>query len=142
MSYVLLVYAALGVYPTLLGTNHPMINQVDVHCAGTMAYVATRDTGLMIFDVSSPAAPTLVGTFDTRGAGVYAVGQVVYVVHVSLGLQVLDAQNPSRPILLGTYRFSNGGGIHVIGNTAYIAGWAAGLIILDVSSPSSITQLG
>ena len=33
-----------------------------------MAYVADRGYGLLVLDVSTPAAPVLVGSYDTPGA--------------------------------------------------------------------------
>eukprot|EP01059_Diplonema_ambulator_P010984 TRINITY_DN2097_c0_g3_i2.p2 TRINITY_DN2097_c0_g3~~TRINITY_DN2097_c0_g3_i2.p2 ORF type:complete len:342 (+),score=23.57 TRINITY_DN2097_c0_g3_i2:121-1026(+) len=110
-----------------------------------MVYVASGYEGLKIFDVSNPAAPTIVGSYVTPSgaAGVYVVGQVVYVADI-FELVVLDVTTPSAPTLLGNY--STAGAtledVHVINNTAYLNVLAEGLVILDVTTPSSITRLG
>eukprot|EP01059_Diplonema_ambulator_P010985 TRINITY_DN2097_c0_g4_i1.p1 TRINITY_DN2097_c0_g4~~TRINITY_DN2097_c0_g4_i1.p1 ORF type:complete len:734 (+),score=51.00 TRINITY_DN2097_c0_g4_i1:154-2202(+) len=110
-----------------------------------MVYAASGYEGLKIFDVSNPAAPTIVGWYATPGSaeGVHVVGQVVYLTDDHAGLVVLNATTPSAPTLLGNYSTDGGASeVHVIGNTAYVGVWAVGLVILNVTTPSSITWLG
>ena len=39
----------------------------DISVVGNYAYVADRNNGLVIVDVSNPASPTLVGSYNTAG---------------------------------------------------------------------------
>ena len=73
--------------------------------AGSYAYVADDDRGLQILDISNPAAPTLAGSYDTRGYayGVSVVGNYAYVADGVSGLQILNISNPAAPTLVGTY---------------------------------------
>ncbi|MFN3929222.1 MAG: carboxypeptidase regulatory-like domain-containing protein, partial [Thermoflexus sp.] len=98
-------YAYIGVGPRLviLDISNPaqpaVIGQTavlpgvvaDVAVAGSYAYVADREGGLRIVDVSDPAAPREVGFYDTPGyAGdVAVVGSYAYVADGEGGLVIL-----------------------------------------------------
>ena len=107
--------------------------------------MADGTVGLQIIDISNPANPTLIGTYNTSGAA-YSVavsGRYAYVVDYASGLQIIDISNPATPTLTGTYDTSgNALGIAVSGRYAYVADDASGLQIIDISNPATPTLTG
>jgi hypothetical protein len=100
---------------------------------------------LQIVDVSDPAAPALLGSYDTPGGAeaVQVVGSTAYVADHDEGLQIVDVSNPAAPALLGTYDTPGWAlDVQVVGSTAYVADHDEGLQIVDVSDPSAPTRLG
>jgi len=67
---------------------------------------APRPGSVQVFDVSSPAAPVLVGRYPTSGSGrrLSVKGTLVYVADGPDGLRVLNVSNPSKPVLVGTFK--------------------------------------
>ena len=59
---------------------------------GDFAYVADRDSGLRIIDVSNPAFPVEIGAFDTpdEAYDVEVVGDLAYVADRYSGLRIID----------------------------------------------------
>jgi Tol biopolymer transport system component len=116
-----------------------------VQVVGNLAYVAIRAGGLVIFDVSDPAAPKRLGGFDTTGEarGVQVVGNLAYVADHSAGLQVIDVSDPASPRRLGGFDTSGwANGVQVVGTLAYVADHHAGLQVIDVSDPAAPRRLG
>src|SRR5690349_18782671 len=70
-----------------------------------LAFVCRGATGLMILDISDPAAPQLVTTYNTPGTcfDVAAAGNIVYVADGASGLLVLDVFNPASPQVVTTF---------------------------------------
>ena len=118
---------------------------LDVAIAGTVAYVADRQSGLQIINIANPASPTLIGSYDTpdEAYGVAISGTRAYVADNLGGLQIIDVSNPASPTLLGSYDTAgNCFGVAVVGKIAYVADQAAGLQIIDVSNPASPALIG
>ena len=116
-----------------------------VQVVGDLAYLAIGAGGLVIFDISNPAAPVRRGGFDTSGfaQGVQVVGNLAYVADSYDGLQILDVSNPAAPVRRGGFDTSGSAqGVQVVGNLAYVADSGAGLQILDVSNPAAPVRLG
>lgn len=67
----------------------------------------SNSSGFMIFDVSDPSSPLLLGSYIETSTpeyhymirDVYISGDKVYVADVNLGLQVFDISQPSAPVL-------------------------------------------
>jgi hypothetical protein len=59
------------------------------------AYVADRDVGLRVIDVSAPSSPIEVGLNDTprKAHGVAAAGGYVYVADDKFGIEIFDASH-------------------------------------------------
>jgi hypothetical protein len=78
--------------------------------AGDRAYLAMAGAGVQIIDVSDPAHPALLGSYDSpadtySATQVRAEGDRVYVAATYdgfAGLQVFDMSNPANPMLLGS----------------------------------------
>ena len=112
---------------------------------GHYAYVTSRTTGLDIIDLSSPAAPVLVGNIDTDGYayGVAVAGDYAYVADGNAGLQVIDIRNPAAPLRVGGfdtdgYAYS----VAVAGDYAYFADGSAGLQVIDIRNPAAPLRVG
>ncbi|MFQ5595075.1 MAG: LamG-like jellyroll fold domain-containing protein, partial [Anaerolineae bacterium] len=159
----------------------PAGNPKDVAVSGGYAYVAWEpgdpwgfggggNGGLYVLDVSNPAGPHQVGTYDTPGgANSVAVsgdpsagsGQAyAYVTWVfegwpssRSGLHVVDISNPASPRQVGVYSTPDSAtSVAVSGTYAYVI-WSdptsffpgsggSGLRIVDISNPASPRQAG
>ena len=126
-----------------------------LYVLGTTAYMAAGTGGLYIIDVSNPAAPGLLGIYNTApgfAGGVYVAGNTAYVtVHAHYGvapltgLLVIDVSNPAAPVLIGSYNTpGHANKVQVSGTTAYVTEFGAwdGLRIIDISDPASPLLLG
>ena len=88
-------------------------------------------TFLRIFDISSPSAPVLLGSFDIGqiANGVTVSGHYAYVANEAGGMTIVDVSTPSSPFLQGIQGV--GAGVHVYqtavsGNAAYLAAGIGG----------------
>jgi hypothetical protein len=111
---------------------------------GDYAYVVSD--GLMIVDISDPAAPTLAGSYDISGS-VAVAGNYAYIAAGDDGLVILDVTDPSSPILAGIY-VGSCDNVDVAGNYAYVtSGYYhidpyGELKIIDISNPAAPTHVG
>ena len=132
----------------------------DIKVSGNYAYVANRDNGSTIVDISNPSSSIITGSYDTAGhaIGISVSGNYAYVIegydlNVSFsgnyanvvdtdnGLLIVDISDPSSPVLKGSYRTAQEiKSVSVSGNYAYVAAdnnFNNGLLIVDISNPSS-----
>ena len=110
-----------GIHVTLLGHSNPYPNLVDryseVWADGNYAYVASQRSyaGVLIFDISNPSAPTLVGnyapaTISTNMQGLSVANGIGYFGDDNgSGLHIVDVSNPSQPKLITRITSANGG---------------------------------
>jgi hypothetical protein len=126
----------LGAFPTSPGAG-------SVFADGSKVYMAVGLGGIRILDVSNPAAPSLLGQFDTVGVArqVVAQGNRAYIA-ASDGLHVLDVSNPAAPALLGSLPLANLDAVAVSGSFAYAAKIFDGLVVVDVSNPAAPVARG
>lgn len=114
-------------------------------------YLACRDSGLYVWDITTPTAPQIVKRMLPAAFGGHNVtnleqeNMLLYAVLGELdsgtpGLAILDISDPADPLLLGQYNhapFTHGGAIvQVQGNFAYVGAMADGLLVIDVSDPA------
>ncbi|MHB1037580.1 MAG: Ig-like domain-containing protein, partial [Pirellulales bacterium] len=133
------------VNPVRLGGYDTSGYAYGVAIVGTRAYVADGYAGLVIIDVTNPAAPVRRGGYDTSGYSkdVAVSGTLAYVADSSAGLQIIDVSNPAAPKQVGGYDTSGSAlGVAVSGTVAYVADENAGLVILDVTDPAASVRLG
>ncbi len=122
----------------LLG-SYPLPSISGISLSGNMAYLADRYSGLKIIDVSNPADPTLLGSYDIpSGANHISIsGTTAYAPAESLGLLIIDVGNPASPALLGSYDTpSSAYHVSISGTTAYVADGNSTQII-DVSNTTN-----
>lgn len=116
----------------------------DVLLVGDLAYVADADAGLLVLDMTDPAAPTSVGSCDTPGfaRSLAIVGLYVFVADGESGLQIIDIADPSAPVIVASLATQEPAlGVSVSGGTACVAIGAGGLVLADVSDPANPTSL-
>ncbi|WP_197995863.1 Ig-like domain-containing protein [Gimesia algae] len=126
---------------------------VAVDVVGNFAYVADRDGGLQIFNISNPSSPVHVGSYDFNQQGIAqaidVVGNLAYLAVGEAGLQIIDISNPANPTFVGsiaTTARARGVFVEVKGlqTLAYVAddsGNGGGLQIIDVTNPSNVGQV-
>ncbi|MEZ4650100.1 MAG: hypothetical protein R3E97_15180 [Candidatus Eisenbacteria bacterium] len=125
-------------------TNLVVLGNVSIDNRGMLAvgdliYVATP-TGFTVFDVSSPASPTAVGTWAGAAVDDWCLdGDHLYVVNGS-GLEIVDVTNPGSPVTVGTY--AQAAVISVAANAGRIYLGASDLILLDGSDPTAPSYVG
>jgi len=130
----------------------------DVAVAGGFAYVADGDRpspsfpkGLRVIDVSDPAFPTQLGSYEIPGPGrttdVAVEGGLAYVVFRS-DLLLIDVSNPAAPVGRGVFDPPEGvNGVAAAGGLAYVAvgqnsvGFGS-LRVIDASNPMAPVELG
>ncbi len=85
----------------------------DIKVVGNKAYLANDNKGLQIIDVSNPAKPSVLGSYDEyEGSGSSAFigldvfGNLVCTADHWEGLKTLDVSNPDSPVLRSTQGFS------------------------------------
>jgi hypothetical protein len=125
---------------------------------GNYGYVAVGDSGMYVYNVANPAAPTFAGKIGTTGRAAFvSYGSVTVggspVGHIfvsnrstSSGLSAINVSNPATPTLsswLGTNQAASGIAYAPFysNGKVYIAYGLAGLRIVDVSTPSAATLL-
>jgi hypothetical protein len=96
------------------------------------------DGGMQVIDVSNPAVPTFVRTYETYGipSQLVATDDYLYVADNS-DLEIVNIKDPRNPRWLAShFTFSDARGITIASNYAYVAALAAGLLVFDVSDPA------
>lgn len=107
-------------------------------------------TGMFIYEVSNPAAPTQLSRFDHAEScdPVFVSGNFAYVTlrsgtpcqGANNELNVLDITDLSNPVLLNTYPMHNPHGLSVNNEMLYLCEGDAGLKVFDVTNKMNIDQ--
>ena len=111
--------------------------------SGNYAYIADEDTGLCIVNISNPAKPTKVSSYETPGMtrGVAISGPYAYI--AARGLRVINVSDPAHPTEISSYN-TPGREENVVlsGSYAYVAAGGSGLRIVDISNPAHLNEVG
>lgn len=131
----------------------------DLMAASSQGAEDQADVGTHFYDISDPADPRLLGTFQVLPAGVhnhYLDGDVAYLCKEfpfgDSNLQIVDVSDPTDPTLVTKWAVED---VHpeldtrvcfvhdvvVQGDLAYVAYWDAGTRILDVSDPAEPVEI-
>ena len=118
------------------------------------AYVI-RSSGtpnFLIYNVTTPAAPVLVGSMTLNGnpSAIAVSGGYAYVANQSntQELQIINISNPSAPALTGTFNAfgnANANGVFVSGSYAYLARSSSNqdeFIVVNIATPAAPFQVG
>jgi len=110
-----------------------------VHVSGDYAYVADRESGLAVIDISDPTNPGTPVYEDTDGEAndVFVSGDYAYIADGSEGFAVIDISNPTNPgtpIYEGTIEAN---GVYVSGDYAYLADTFWDFVVIDISDPTN-----
>jgi hypothetical protein len=124
-------------------TSHPA---TGIILRGTDAFVTAGPSGLLVVDLSRPAAsiPTAIeftpvplssGGSDARG--VAASGDLAYVADGGSGLKILDMRNAEEPMVLGEHGTDDFAyGVAVAGDYVFLAAGNAGMEVFEAKDPA------
>jgi hypothetical protein len=121
--------------------------RTGIALSGNLAYVSGGYGSLWILDVADPAAPHVVGRFDTTkySHDVAVSGNLAYMVAYGDfdGFWIIDVSDPQEPYAVGRY-YSACGIEHIVlsGDYAYLPAEDHGLRIVDVSEPLKPREVG
>lgn len=118
---------------------------MDVEVVGGYAFVAVRDSGLWVVDVTDPGTPEHVATLPTvhDPFAIDVQGAHVYLAMRSGGLKVIGVVDPLNPSDLGSLAVQDATDLVVLDDVAYVAdNWGKALRVIDVSSPSAPVEIG
>ena len=118
-------------------------------------YVANKEAGLKIYDISTIATPSLVATVPISAFGSLHVmnlsqsGNYLYLAIGNTftgaqqgGMAIVDVTTPTAPVVTDSYLVpsstSGSGIVKVEGNYAYLGAMKSGLQILDVTNKNNI----
>lgn len=115
--------------------NSGLTSASGLKIVGQYAYLTDSSGGLLIFDVSDPSGPSLVGSLgNIRAQDVIVSGQYAYVADANAGLKIVDVSDPSNPSLIGEQLFTGAYSVAVDGSLAYVADLNGGAVhVVDVS---------
>lgn len=116
----------------------------DVAVMGDHALVAVRSIGVLVVDISDPAAPVVVGSSEPLSPHRLLVRDgVAYVATESPAIVLLDVTTPTSPTVLGQLAVpTTGVGLDLVDDRLVVAVGEVGLLVLDVADPTSPTLLG
>ncbi|MBE7471865.1 MAG: hypothetical protein DPW09_17595 [Anaerolineae bacterium] len=121
----------------------------DIAVVGHTAYVVRFVTGLYLLDIANPAAPILIGSYNSpdRTFGVAAAGNRAYLAGGQSGLYIADISDPTMPTGVGSHpglmAWSND--VAAEGNRVYLADGLfgfGGLSIIDAANPRRPKLIG
>ncbi|MEM1041642.1 MAG: T9SS type A sorting domain-containing protein [Bacteroidota bacterium] len=116
-----------------------------VAVAGDYAYAGAGTSGIVVYNVSDPAAPAEVATLGTPGSanGMWVDGQTLYVATGVDGLRIYDLADPEAPSPIAAFgtdgEFATYVRVH--DGVAWLTG-GFGLVALGVSDPAAPDSLG
>ena len=121
-----------------------------VWAKGDALYVASADTGLVVFDITNPGQPeflrSLPGNESMDVHTVLVDGDRLYAMSPShRTTYIYDVTSPLAPVLLGHYRLNGQGYPHdafAYGGRLYVSHTQGGYQVLDVTDPSNVRLLG
>jgi hypothetical protein len=127
----------------------------DIVVAGSYAYVAGRESGLCIYDISDPDQPVLVSRAGSTGlaSAVAVVGSLAYVRNSGqMGdtLAIFDIADLQQPVLKSLLMLSDAAsgssdldiyGLAVAGNRAYV-GLPQAVVVVDIGDAARPVVLG
>ena len=122
---------------------------VRYHAIGgtPLVFMTTYYGGLVIVNVTNPAAPVLKGGIDLTGeswAVEFSADNKYAFVVGSTGFRTIDIQDLTNPILKTTLALPGtiGNGIVIVGSYAYVANRNGGLQVVNISNPLSPSIAG
>lgn len=137
------------------GSQLNMTAHRDTAASKPYLYISGKGAGLLVYNISSIASPTLVATvsiFSLNGLHVMSSTQAGNYLYLALGdhfnaaaqksgMAIVDISNPASPVVKDTYSYtatSGAGHVAVDGNYAYLSAMQNGIIVLDVTNKSNI----
>ncbi|MHA1745889.1 MAG: hypothetical protein ACTSWW_07805 [Promethearchaeota archaeon] len=122
--------------PFLISDLNSLGYPSSIYVANNFAYLAHSqiededDPGMEIFDITTPASPTLIGVYDTPAFNLMVINDTVYLSCGLTGFHIVNVSQPSSPVLLkmyGTYVYS----LDVVDNAIFASENRNGVRIYD-----------
>ena len=117
-----------------------------VTLSGSYAFVADKELGLHIINVSNPENLTEVSIYLETGnaKSLSVIDSTLYIAAGSSGLRIINASDPLNLVEVGYYNPNVGEAydVAVAGNYAYVADSLVSLRVIDISNPQNPTQVG
>ncbi|HDG61528.1 MAG TPA: hypothetical protein ENG15_00805, partial [Thermotoga sp.] len=117
-------------------------NAVGIYLEGNVAYVADEGNGLLIFDVSTPSSPQLLGSLSSDNLStirdVAVLEDYAFASCGRNGLVVIDISDPGNP--REVKKIPVVGSTHSLmihGNYLYISAEYSGVHVFDISNPQT-----
>ena len=117
---------------------------ISLAVGGQRLLAADIVEGLVVFDISDPAHPQVVGRHSTPGwAQVSMSGNRAFLTSRSRGFEVIDLTAPAQPMLLGSTLELGGDWIGSAASDRYVYGAASGsgVQVVDVGDPTRPTPI-
>ena len=141
------VCASLDLVGFVPGVGTP--SDVVVDATTSLAYVASREFGLSVVNVSNPSAPVAIGAANPAfyGQRVAVSGTLAAVSAGSLGMQIVDLTSTTTPRTVGTLN-ANVSAVALAGQNAYALLLVPGnpshvdLAVVSLAVPSAPTIVG
>ena len=95
-------------------------------------FVSARDTGVWIFDISNPLAPSLISRYDgiELSTGIDAAGDAIFVGERMTGVEFVDGRNPARPEHIRVIKTPESQTVFYCNGYLYSGEWAAGKVTI------------
>lgn len=120
----------------------------SIATGGSLVAVTDWWDSLYLVDAGNPAAPVVVGHYQSQVGAPYAAaiaGPHLYLAVRGHGIEVLDISNPAAPVLIGglvvpgvNFVFD----LHLVGTRLFLSADQHGLRIIDVGNPAAPVALG
>ncbi|RLC81612.1 MAG: hypothetical protein DRI61_03650 [Chloroflexi bacterium] len=125
-------------HPVQVGAYETGVVQ-DFYTMGDYLYVCSDR--LEVVSIADKAHPTLVGSADLSGSGLYGTGNMLYVADGKNGLHIVSVADPTHPVQVGLYDTEGRAlDVYVVGDYAYVAD-KYGLAVLSVADPAHPIQV-
>lgn len=120
--------------PSILTLYNENRHYLSVFVQGNYAYLT--GSSLSILDISNPALPSQVFTFEQfQCRGIYVEGKYAYVAALSNGIRIFDISNPTAIVLVGSYTADSAGYVMVKDNIIYAVYSPSGKLFTLLFSP-------
>jgi len=108
-----------------------------VEVVGNYAYVSAGASGFHVVDVTAPASPVTVGTYNTPGYARSSKIKGIYAYVADGGsMQILNIANPKNPQYIGSYTCTGLSALALTQSYAYLADYTD-FKVLDITKPDN-----
>jgi hypothetical protein len=122
-----------------------------VWAKGDALYIASLDSGLLVYDITTPGAPEFLRAYAAGPEGVHTVlvdGDRLYAMSLNSSTLVFDVANPLSPVLRQSIALPealSSGGPHDVfpyEGRLYVSNGFGGLSVMDVTNLEDVRHLG
>lgn len=131
--------------PQFLGGYKGGIHAEKIKVSGKTVYILDSTTGVLVFDVTNAASPSLLRTIPMIGARTISVSGGKATVNLPGGaINILDISVPADAHVIGSYQPKalnvgmNFSALAVADGKAYVTSFEGGIKIADVNDPTSL----